>query len=80
MKLYKKGNLNVVNAVVAFALGLGIMIYVFGVLKNNLNDSDTSTFFSSIISKLTGTTAVIGAVITLAIVGIIFVVLPIIKK
>ena len=80
MRLQKKGNLGVVNAVISFALLLGIMVYVFGVLGNSLNDSNTQSFFSTIVTKLTSTTAVIGAVIILGILGLIFVVIPMFRK
>ena len=80
MKLRKKGNLGIVNAVVSFALLLGIMVYVFGVLGNSLNDSNTQSFFSTIVDKLTSTTSVIGAVVVLGILGLIFVVIPMFRK
>jgi len=76
-KLYnKKGNLAIVNAVIGFALFLGIMVYVFGVLKASINTTETDTFFDAIVTQLTSTTGVIGAVVTLGIIGIIFVVIP----
>jgi len=75
----KKGNLAVVNAVVGFALFLGIMVYVFGTLKTSINTTETDTYFASIINTLNSTTGVIGAVITLGIIGIIFIVIPMFK-
>lgn len=76
-KLYnKKGNLAIVNAVIGFALFLGIMVYVFGVLKASINTTETDTFFDAIVTQLTSTTGVIGAVVTLGIIGIIFIVIP----
>ena len=72
----KKGNLGVVNAVIGFALFLGIMVYVFGTLKTSINTTNTDTFFDGIITQLSSTTGVIGAVVTLGIIGIIFIVIP----
>ena len=80
MRLQKRGNLGIVNAVISFALLIGIMVYVFGVLGQTLNDSNTQTFFTSITEKLTGTTAVFGAVITLGILSLIFVVIPMFRR
>jgi len=80
MRLQKRGNLGVVNAVISFALLIGIMVYVFGVLGSSLNDSNTQSFFSTIVDKLTSTTSVIGAVIVLGILGLIFVVIPMFRK
>ena len=72
----KKGNLGVVNAVIGFALFIGIMVYVFGTLKTSINTTETDTFFNSMITTLNSTTGVIGAVVTLGIIGIIFIVIP----
>jgi hypothetical protein len=79
MKSSKKGNLQIVTGVVSFALFLGIMVFVFGILGSNLNDTEASGFFSEVISTLTGTVGIIGAVIVLSLVGIIFVVIPMFK-
>jgi len=76
----KKGNLQIVTGVVSFALFLGIMVFVFGVLEENLNDTGAGTFFSKIISTLTGTVGIIGAVIVLSLIGIIFVVIPLFRE
>jgi len=75
----KKGNLAVVNAVIGFALFLGIMVYVFGTLKSSINTTETDTFFDAMITKLNSTTGVIGAVIVLGIIGLIFIVIPMFK-
>jgi len=80
MRLQKRGNLGVVNAVISFALLIGIMVYVFGVLGSSLNDSNTQSFFSTIVDKLTSTTSVIGAVIVLGILALIFVVIPMFRR
>jgi len=72
----KKGNLAVVNAVIGFALFLGIMVYVFGTLKTSINTTATDTYFDAVINSLSSTTGVIGAVVTLGIIGIIFIVIP----
>ena len=72
--------LGVVNGIIYFALFLGIMIFVFGTLKSNIDDNDTQTFLGNIVSSLSGTTGVIGAVVVLGIVGLIFVVLPMFRK
>jgi hypothetical protein len=76
----KKGNLGIVNAVVGFALFLGIMVYVFGTLKTSINTTETDTFFDAIITTLNSTTGVIGAVVVLGIIGIIFIVIPMFKS
>jgi len=80
MRLQKKGNLGLVNAVISFALMLGIMVYVFGVLGDSLNNTNTQNFFNSITEKLTGTTTVIGAVIVLGILSLVFVVIPMFRR
>lgn len=80
-KLYnKKGNLAIVNAVIGFALFLGIMVYVFGVLKKSINTTETDTFFDAIVTQVTSTTGVIGAVVVLGIIGLIFVVIPLFRS
>jgi len=76
----KKGNLGVVNAVIGFALFIGIMVYVFGTLKTSINTTETDTFFTSMITTLNSTTGVIGAVIVLGIIGLIFIVIPMFKN
>jgi len=76
----RKGNLGIVNAVVGFALFLGIMVYVFGTLKTSINTTATDTFFDAIITTLNSTTGVIGAVVVLGIIGIIFIVIPMFKS
>jgi len=80
-KLYnKKGNLAIVNAVIGFALFLGIMVYVFGVLKTSINTTETDTFFDAMVTQVTSTTGVIGAVVVLGIIGLIFVVIPLFRS
>ena len=69
-----------VNAVVYGILGFifvfGIVIFALGTLNENINESNTNEFFNALLPKLTGTAGVIGAVITIAIIGLMFYVLP----
>ena len=72
--------MNGVNAVVYGILGFifvfGIVIFALGTLNSNINETNTNEFFNTLLPKLTSTAGVIGAVITIAIIGLMFYVLP----
>ena len=71
-----KGINALVMGILGFVFTLGITIYALGTLNTNINDTNTNTFFTSILSKLTSTTGIIGAVIVIALIGLIFVAAP----
>ena len=75
-----KGANALVYGLLGFIFTLGITIYAFGTLNTNINDTNTNTFFTNILSKLTSTTGIIGAVIVIALIGLIFVAAPFLMR
>jgi len=70
------GTMTIVYGILTFIFVLGITIFMYGVLSDNLNDSSTQSFFSGMVDKLTSTVGIIGAVIILGLVSLMFVFLP----
>ena len=71
-----KGVTPVIFAVLGFIFVFGIVIFALGTLNQNINETNTNAFFNALLPKLTATSGVIAAVITIAIISIMFLVIP----
>jgi len=79
-KKYMKGVNALIYGILGFIFTLGLTIYALGTLNNNINESSTNTFFTSILTKLTSTTGIIGAVVIIALIGLMFVAVPFLNR